>query len=66
MPRNFDELARMIARRDGISINEAYEAIEETQDMLQEAFAAGSITMAEDILADELGIEPDFLDLFLY
>lgn len=65
MPRNFDELARMIARRDGISINEAYEAIEETQDMLQEAFAAGSITMAEDILADELGIEPDFLDLFL-
>lgn len=66
MPRNFDKLARMIARRDGISVNEAYEAIEETQDMLQEAFAAGSITMAEDILADELGIEPDFLDLFLY
>lgn len=66
MPRNFDELAAMIARRDGISINEAYEAIEETQDMLQEAFAAGSITMAEDILADELGIELDYLDLFLY
>ena len=65
MPRNFDELARMIARRDGISINEAYEAIEETQEMLQEAFAAGSITMAEDILADELGIELDYLDLFL-
>ena len=65
MPRNFDELARMIARRDGISINEAYEAIEETQEMLQEAFAAGSITMAEDILASELGLELDYLDLFL-
>lgn len=65
MPRNFDELARMIARRDGISVDEAYEAIEETEDMLQEAFAAGSITMAEDILADELGIELDYLDLFL-
>lgn len=65
MPRNFDELARMIARRDGISINEAYEAIEETEDMLQEAFAAGSVTMAEDILASELGIELDYLDLFL-
>ena len=65
MPRNFDELARMIARRDGISINEAYEAIEETQDMLQEAFAAGSITMAEDILASELGLELDYFDLFL-
>lgn len=66
MPRNFDELATMIACRDGISVDEAYEAIEETQDMLQEAFAAGSITMAEDILANELSIEPDFLDLFLY
>ena len=65
MPRNFIELAVMIARRDGISFNEAYEAITETEDMLQEAFAAGSITMAEDILADELGIEPDYLDLFL-
>ena len=65
MPRNFDELARMIARRDGISINEAYEAIEETEDMLQEAFAAGSITMAEDILASELGLELDYFDLFL-
>ena len=65
MPTNFDELAHMIARRDGISVDEAYEAIEETEDMLQEAFAAGSITMAEDILADELGIELDYLDLFL-
>lgn len=64
MPRNFDELATMIARRDGISINEAYEAIEETQDMLQEAFAAGSITMAEDILASELGLELDYIDIF--
>ena len=65
MPRNFDELARMIARRDGISINEAYEAIEETQEMLQEAFAAGSITMVEDILASELGLELDYFDLFI-
>lgn len=65
MPRNFDELARMIARRDGISIEEAYEAIKETEDMLQEAFAAGSITMAEDILASELGLELDYFDLFL-
>lgn len=65
MPRNFDELARMIARRDGISIEEAYEAIKETEDMLQDAFAAGSITMAEDILADELGLELDYFDLFL-
>lgn len=64
MPTNIDELATMIACRDGISINEAYEAIEETQDMLQEAFAAGSITMAEDILADQLQIEPDYLDIF--
>lgn len=65
MPMDIDELATMIACRDGISVDEAYEAITETEDMLQEAFAVGSITMAEDILADELGIELDYLDLFL-
>lgn len=65
MPRNFDELARMIARRDGISFNEAYEAVEETAELLQEAFAAGSITMAEDILADEIGLELDYIDIFM-
>lgn len=64
MPRNFDELAAMIARRDGISINEAYEAIEETQELLQEAFATGSINMAEEILASELGLELDYIDIF--
>ena len=64
MPRNFDELATMIARRDGISINEAYEAIEETQELLQEAVATESFTMAEEILASELGLELDYIDLF--
>lgn len=64
MPRNFDELAAMIARRDGISINEAYEAIEETQELLQEALVTGSINMAEDILASELGLELDYIDIF--
>lgn len=65
MPRNLEELAFLIARRDGISIEEAYEAVEEAAELLQEAFAAGSITMAEDILADQLQIEPDFLEIFL-
>ena len=32
--------------------------------MLQEAFAAGSITMAEEILASELGLELDYIDIF--
>lgn len=65
MPTNLDELARMIAHRDIISLNEAYTAIERTADLLNEAIAAGSITMAEEILLEELGIELDYLDLFL-
>ena len=65
MPTNLDELARMIAHRDIISLNEAYAAIERTADLLNEAIAAGSITMAEEILLEELGIELDYLDLFL-
>ena len=64
MPRNLEELAIMLANRDGISVEEERIAIDETAEALQEAFETGSITLAEDILADQLQIEPDYLDIF--
>lgn len=64
MPRNLEELAVMLANRDGISVEEERIAIDETAEALQEAFETGSITLAEDILLSELGLELDYIDIF--
>ena len=66
MPRNKEELAAMIAHRDGISFEEAYAAVHEAAADLEYAFMRGDLIMAEDILRENLGIEPDYLDIFIY
>lgn len=66
MPHTWDELAEMIAKRDNISFNEAMIAVKETARDLEHAFYNGSITEAEDILNCNLGLEPDYLDVFIY
>ena len=67
------ELAAMIARRDGISLEEAFAAIEECEDMLRELMEQHDIFSPDEIydeatsiLMDELGLEPDYLDIFLF
>ena len=65
MPTNLTELAWMIAKRDNISFNEAYAAVDECQDMINDAMVYGTLDEIEDILRTELGIEPDYFDLFL-
>ena len=65
MPKTLDELAEMIARRDNISLEEAMAAIRDTAGDLENAFYNGNIDLAEIILAEDLGIEPDYLDLFI-
>ena len=65
MPKTLDELAEMIARRDDISLEEAMAAIRDTAGDLENAFYNGNIDLAEIILAEDLGIEPDYLDLFI-
>lgn len=66
MPRNLEELALLIARRDAISYNEAMDIIRETAAELEIAFMNGDLYEAEDIMADMLGLEPDYLDLFIF
>lgn len=63
MPNNKKELAKMIARRDGISINEAYIAIDDCIEMIQEVIEKGRFEEAVDILREELGLEPDYFDI---
>lgn len=66
MPRTFEELAKMIANRDGISYNEAMNCVKQAAMDMEHAFYNGSLNEAEDILREELGLEPDYLDIFIY
>lgn len=66
MPRTLDELAQMIAKRDGISLNEALIAVRDCAAEMELAFYNGSLDGAEDILRYSLGLEPDYLDLFIF
>lgn len=47
----------LIANRDGISFGEAKELVNETIDLIID----GDIMEADQILADQLGLEPDYL-----
>lgn len=66
MPHTLDELAEMISDRDRISFTEAAEAVRNCAKEMQYAFYNGSLDEAEDILRDYLGLEPDYLDLFIF
>lgn len=65
MPQTFEELAEMIAQRDGISFEEAMETINDCRIEMESAFYRGNLFEVEDILADYLGLEPDYLFLFI-
>lgn len=66
MPRTLEELAELIARRDDITYNEALILVRDTAAEMEYAFANGSLNEAEDILHYNLGLELDYLDLFIF
>ena len=66
MPRTIEELAQMIAKRDGLTFEEELAAIRDTAADMEHAFYTGSLDEAEDILRETLGLEPDFFDLFIF
>ncbi len=66
MPKTLEELAQMIADRDGISYNEGLAAVRDCAAELEYAFYNGSLDEAEDILRTSLGLELDYLDLFIF
>ena len=66
MPRTLEELAQMIAKRDDISYEEALIAVRDAAADMEHAFYNGSLDEAEDILHYDLGLEPDYLDLFIF
>lgn len=47
--------------RDGMTEDEARATVVDVMDMMEDAIAEGDYEEAEDILADELGLEPDYI-----
>lgn len=66
MPKTLEELAVMLAERDGLTFEEEMRTIKEAAEDMEHAFYNGSLDEAEDILRDYLGLEPDYLDLFIF
>ena len=54
---NQNEVIRILMKRDDLTEEEARERVEEVREMLSEA----DPWEAEDILADELGLEMDYI-----
>ena len=67
MCNSIKDIVKLIAKRDGISENEAYTSvnycIKELQDIMQNS---GSYIQAEDCIADWLGLEMDYFDVLMY
>ena len=55
------EIISILMWRDHLTFNEAYELVCECREEILNACAEGRYWEAEDILADYLGIEPDYL-----
>ena len=51
----------IIMERDGISAREALRQVIETRDAIQDALDAGEPDEVESIMADYLGLEPDYI-----
>ena len=66
MPKTLEELAMMLAKRDGLTFEEEMIAIKHAAQDMEHAFYNGNLNEAEDILRESLGLEPDYLDLFIF
>lgn len=56
-----NRVVRILMERDDMTRSEAEERVAEVQELLEDAVNAGSYNQAEDILADELGLEMDYI-----
>ena len=56
-----NEVVKILMRRDGITEQEALEAIRDCREQINYFCARGDFIAAEDCIMDELGLEPDYL-----
>lgn len=65
LPTNYHELALLLMRRDNITYEEARDIIRDTEDAIREALDIGDFYAIDDIILDDLGLEPDYVTVFI-
>ena len=65
MIRTKRELAKALAERDHCTFNESYHRVLCTQQIIDDCIENCTLEDIEDILADHLGIELDYLHIFI-
>ena len=56
-----NRIVKILMRREDLTREEAEDWVNETREMMEDAIANGDYEEAEDILASELGLEPDYI-----
>ena len=51
----------ILMKRDNMTLEEAKDLIADTREEIEDAVACGDYEYADDILADNLGLEPDYM-----
>lgn len=60
-----ENIINLLMRRDGMSKKEAEDRYDEVKSELQDAMFGTSCMDPEEVLADELGLEPDYIFEFI-
>ena len=61
-----EEIVKILMRRDNMSREDAIQYVDNFREMLYEEIEYGaSLQELEDLIACELGLEPDYLDYFI-
>ncbi len=55
-----ETVVQILMRRDGNTEQEARDRVSETKELIEEAIERGDYTEPDDIIRDELGLEPDY------
>ena len=56
-----NRVVKILMERDGMTKSEVINEIKYVRELMLEAVEAGEYWEAEDILVDELGLEPDYI-----
>ena len=56
-----ERVIQILMKRDGLTREEAKDLVDETRDLLIEAAANGDYFECDQIMADQLGLEPDYI-----
>lgn len=56
-----NRVVNILMKRDGYSKEEAIEMVKDCREEINEAIADGDYDLAEDIIACDLGLEPDYI-----